>query len=240
MRDPAKQKAINLAPLPEQLREAVDWLKRNSNQASLDALERFAIPTTNAYGVAREKIKQLGKLLGRNHPLAIALWDTGVYETQMLATFVGDPRLLTPDEMDKWCNDVNNWAICDSLCFNFLDRSPHAWSKVELWSGWPGEFQKRTAFSLLWSLASHDKSADTECFLQGLGFIEREAKDERHFVKKAVNMALRAIGKRDLALNVASVKVAQRLAESEDTTARWVGRDALRELSGTALHTRLR
>jgi len=233
MKAKATQDASKLIPIDEQVQNALAWLKERSNQASLDALNRFGIPTTNAYGVAREDIKLLAKLIGRNHPLAIAIWETGVYETQMLVSMIGDPALLSPEQMDIWCNGIDNWAVCDSLCFNFFDRSPHAWGKVDLWSSWPGEFQKRTAFALLWSLANHDRHDNHEAFLHGLTLIEREATDERHFVKKAVNMALRSVGKRDALLNDAAVKVARRLAESQDPTARWIGKDALREISST-------
>jgi 3-methyladenine DNA glycosylase AlkD len=132
--------------------------------------------------------------------------------------------------MDRWCRDFDNWAFCDALAFNLFDRSPHAWAKLGQWSSAPGEFQKRSAFALLWSLTVHDKRAGDEAFLEGLALIEREACDPRNFVKKAVNMALRAVGKRNAELRIAAVAVAQRLADSQDATARWIGKDALREL----------
>src|SRR5688572_23243058 len=175
----------------------------------------------HAYGVAMRDIKALGMTLGRNHALAIALWATGVYEARMLASFVGDPERLTPAQMDRWCRDFDNWAFCDAMSFNLFDRSPHAWGKVTEWSSRSREFEKRTAFALLWSLSVHDKRAGDKAFMQGLALIEREAGDERNFVKKAVNMALRAIGKRNRALN--SAAVARRLAASKDAAAKWVG-----------------
>jgi 3-methyladenine DNA glycosylase AlkD len=176
-------------------------------------------------------IKALGKTLGRNHELAAALWDTGVYEARMLTSFVADPEQLTPAQMDRWCKDFDNWAFCDAMSFNLFDRSPHAWAMVKKWSRRRNEFEKRTAFALLWSLTVHDKRSGDEPFIEGLALIEREAGDERNFVKKAVNMALRAVGKRNRALKSAAVEVARRLASSEDATARWVGKDALRELT---------
>jgi 3-methyladenine DNA glycosylase AlkD len=220
-----------LGPLDEQVRSALAWLKSHSTKATLDGMARYAIPSDNAYGVAMRDIKAVGKTLGKNHPLAVALWSSGVYEARMLASFVGDPKLLTPAQMERWCKDFDNWAFCDAMSFNLFDRSPHAWTKVAEWSKRRGEFEKRTAFALLWSLTVHDKSAADERFLKGLALIEREATDPRNFVKKAVNMALRAIGKRNRALNSAAVTVARRLAASEDATARWVGKDALRELA---------
>jgi 3-methyladenine DNA glycosylase AlkD len=203
-------------------------------------MARYAIPSDKALGVAMKDIKALGKRIGCNHDLAIALWDTDVYEARMLASFVGDPARLTSVQMDRWCRQFDNWAFCDAMCFNLFDRTPHAWSKVSQWSSKRGEFEKRTAFALLWSLTVHDKQAGNEPFIRGLTLIERAANDERNFVKKAVNMALRAIGKRNRALNAAAIVIARRLAESADPTARWVGSDALRELTADALIKRLK
>ena len=178
--------------------------------------------------------------LGPNHALAVALWTTGVYEARMLASFVGEPAELTKAQMDRWCKDFDNWAFCDAMSFNLFDRSPHAWAMVTEWSSRRNEFEKRTAFALLWSLTMHDKRAGNEPFLHGLALIEREAGDERNFVKKAANMALRAIGKRNRALNSAAVVVARRLADSKNATERWVGKDALRELTSPQVAKRLK
>jgi 3-methyladenine DNA glycosylase AlkD len=233
------ERAGAAAPLDEQVQSALAWLKSHSTRASLQGMARYAIPSDHAYGVAMKDIKALGKVLGRSQPLAVALWDTGVYEARMLASFVGDPAQLSAAQMDRWCGEFDNWAFCDAMSFNLFDRSPHAWTKVAEWSGRRKEFEKRTAFALLWSLTVHDKSAGDERFLEGLALIEREAKDERNFVKKAVNMALRAVGKRNRALNSAAIAVARRLADSEDVTARWVGKDALRELTSAGVTKRL-
>lgn len=226
--------------VPDQVQFALTWLQRHRTKATLEGMARYAIPSDHAYGVAMRDIKALGTILGRNQPLARALWATGVYEARMLASFVGDPERLTAAEMERWCRDFDNWAFCDAMSFNLFDRTPHAWAKVAQWSSRRNEFEKRTAFALLWSLTVHDKSAADEAFEQGLLLIEREAGDERNFVKKATNMALRAIGKRNRALNAAAVVVARRLAESKDATARWVGKDALRELTSPALTARLK
>lgn len=193
-------------------------------------MARFAIPSDRAYGVAMRDIRTLGKQLGRNHALALALWDTGVYEARMLAALTGDPEKLTPAQMDRWCSECDNWAHCDTLCFSLFDRSPYAWKKVAQWSRRKPEFEKRTAFALLWSLALHDKSAPDERFREGLALIERESTDDRNFVKKAVAMALGAIGTRRKTLRAAALATAQRLAASDDRTARFIGKDALRAL----------
>ena len=225
-------------PLDDQVQDALAWLKQHATQATLDGMARYAIPSTNALGVAMRDIKALGQQLGRNQKLADALWETGVYEARILTSFVGDPDAITAARMDAWCNQFDNWAYCDSLSFHLFDRTPHAWSKVTQWSSNPAEFVKRTAFALLWSLSVHDKSAGAGKFAQGLMLIERQAGDDRHFVKKAVNMALRAVGKRNRALHGSALEVAGRLAKSSNATERWVGKDALRELSSPAVAER--
>jgi 3-methyladenine DNA glycosylase AlkD len=236
----AERPAAPKRTVEEQVELALTWLKRHSTRATLDGMARYAIPSDHAYGVAMRDIKALGQTLGRDQRLAVALWDTGVYEARMLASFVGDPEQLTPAQMDRWCRSFDNWAFCDTMSFNLFDRTPHAWAKVAEWSTRRREFEKRTAFALLWSLTVHDKRAGDPAFEQGLALIEREAGDERHFVKKATNMALRAIGKRNRALNSAAVAAARRLASSENATARWVGKDALRELTSPGVAKRLK
>jgi len=219
---------------------ALTWLKRHTSKATLEGMARYSIPSNHAYGVAMKDIKTLGAMLGRNQRLAVALWSTGIYEARILASFVGDPERLTSAQMDRWCKDFDNWAFCDAMSFNLFDRTPHAWTKVAEWSNRRNEFEKRTAFALLWSLTVHDKSAGDESFRKGLLLIEREAGDGGHFVKKPTNMALRAIGKRNRALNAAAVVVARRLAASKQASARWVGKDALRELTSPAVTARLK
>ena len=233
-------KAATKLSLDDEVKAALAWLKKHSTRATRDGMARYAIPSDNAYGVAMKDIKAFGKQLGLRHDLAIALWDTGVYEARMLVSFVADPTLLTSTQMDRWCKDFDNWAICDAMCFNLFDRSPHRWAKVKQWSTSRKEFEKRTAFALLWSLSVHDKQAADEQFIDGLRLIERAATDERNFVKKAVNMALRAVGKRNQKLNSAAVLLARRLSDSDDQTARWVGRDALRELTSPSVKKRLK
>lgn len=237
----AKAKATTkVVPVDAQVEAALTWLKSHSTKAALEGMSRYAIPSDHAYGVAMKEIKALGKEYGHDHALAQALWVTGVYEARMLASFVGEADKLTPAEMDGWCRDFDNWAYCDAMSFNLFDRSPHAWAKVAEWSRRKNEFEKRTAFALLWSLTVHHKTASDDQFVEGLALIERESTDGRNFVKKAVNMALRAIGKRNRRLNAEAVAVARRLAKSDDTTASWIGRDALRELTSESVTKRLK
>jgi len=185
-------------------------------------------------------IQALARKLGRDHELAAELWKSGCYEARMLTSYVDEPDKVTAAQMDRWACDFDNWAICDTVCFALFDRTPHAWSKVEQWSDRTAEFVKRAAFALLWGLTVHDKKAGDDPYLRALPLIERAATDERNFVKKAVNMALRAIGKRNATLHAAALKVAEGLGSSTDATARWVGKDALRELRSPAVLRRLK
>ena len=157
----------------------------------------------------------------------------------MLATFIDEPERVTSAQMDRWCRDFDNWAIVDTACFALFDRVPHAWSKVTQWAGHRDEWVKRAAFALLWSLTAHDRVSDDQPFLRALKLIERGATDDRHFVSKAVNMALRAVGKRNAALNAAAIETAQRLATSSEAAPRWVGQHALRELKSDSVQRRL-
>ena len=231
--------AMKHISIEEEVKSALSWLQGKSTQSTLDGMARYAIPSKDALGVAMRDIKALGKQLGCNQELAEALWNTGVYEARMLASFVGDPIVITAAQMDRWCKQFDNWAFCDAMCFNLFDRSPHAWAKVGQWSGSEAEFVKRTAFALLWSLSVHDKGAGNAPFLQGLVLVENAAEDDRNFVRKAVNMALRAVGKRNRTLNGSAVTVARKLASSSNATARWNGKDALRELTSASVIERL-
>jgi 3-methyladenine DNA glycosylase AlkD len=214
-------------------------LERRGTKRARDAMARYAIPSDNAFGVTVGELTRMAKGIGPDHELAAGLWKTGWYEARMLAAMVDDPARVTPAQMDRWCRDFDNWAICDHACFKLFDRTPHAWGKVAQWAPKREEFVRRAAFALLWGLTVHDRTAGDERFLEGLTLIERAATDERNFVKKAVNMALRATGKRNRALNAAAVALARRLAASADPTARWCGKDALRELTGAPVVRRL-
>jgi 3-methyladenine DNA glycosylase AlkD len=184
-------------------------------------------------------IQGLAKRLGRDHALALALWETNYYEARLLTAYVDEPAMVTAAQMDRWARDFDNWGVCDTLCFVLFDRTPHAWRKVEQWSRRREEFVKRAAFALLASLALHDKHAADAQFLRTLPIIERGAVDARNFVKKGVSWALRLIGRRNMALNGAALVTARRLVDAGEPAARWVGRDALRELSSPAVQRRL-
>jgi 3-methyladenine DNA glycosylase AlkD len=197
-------------------------------------MARYGIPSENASGVSVGDIRRLGMQLGRDHKLALALWKTGSYEARMLTPFIDEPARVTPAQMDRWCRDFDSWAICDALCFHLFDKTPHAWQKIAKWSSSREEFVKRAAFALLASVALHDKTTPDAPFLKSFALIKRASTDERNFVKKAVSWALRGIGKRNATLHGAAVELARRLAESPHQTARWTGKDALRDLATAA------
>jgi 3-methyladenine DNA glycosylase AlkD len=211
--------------------DAVAALRRLGSERHLDGYARFAIPKERAFGVRMGAIQELAKRLGRDQALAEALWDSGWYEARLLASYVGEPERLTPAGMDRWCRDFDNWAVCDTVCFALFDRTPHAFAKVRAWAGRRAEFQRRAAFALLASLAVHDKEAGDASFTKCLPLIEEAAADERNFVKKGVSWALRGVGHRNAKLHAAAVSLARRLAESQQPAARWVGKDALRDLT---------
>jgi 3-methyladenine DNA glycosylase AlkD len=230
---------IEPPPIAQQVQSILASLEAMSTAQDRANLTRFAISPSKAFGVSMANIQKVAKATGRSHALAAALWATEWYEARMLTSFVDDPTQVTPAQMNRWCRDFDNWGICDTLCFNLFDRTPHAWAKVVEWSVKRDEFVKRAAFALLWGLTVHDREAPDAKFIAGLALVERAADDDRHFVKKAVNMALRAVGKRNAALNSAAVVIARRLAESTEASPRWVGKDALRELTSAGVRQRL-
>ncbi len=210
-------------------------LKALANRATLEGMSRYGIPSKGAFGVPIGKIRALAKQLGCQHELAVALWKSKQYESRMLACFLADPERMTPALMDAWTKSFDSWAVCDTACFHLFDRTPHAFAKVKQWSRSRDEFVKRAAFALLASVALHDKAAPDRSFLSVLPLIERSAKDERNFVRKGMSWALRGIGKRrGGTLRTAALQLASRLAASDDASARWVGRDVLRDLDRRA------
>ena len=223
----------------DRVAESLAWLERRGTKRNRDAMLRYGIIAPKAFGVSVGDIKQLSKRLGNDHELALALWETGWYDARMLAPFVDEPEKVTAAQMNQWARDFDNWAVCDHACFHLFDRTPHAWRKIEQWSVRRDEFVKRAAFALLASVALHDKRAADEPFLDSLALIERAAPDERNFVKKGVSWALRLVGRRNRALNAASVETARRLIDSPHDAARWIGRDALRELTGAVVRRQL-
>jgi 3-methyladenine DNA glycosylase AlkD len=210
---------------------ALAWLKQNSSKKVRDGMARYGLPSDKALGVGVGVIQQYGKQLGRDQALAEALWATDVYEARLLASFVGEAEKLPPALMDRWCRDFDNWGVVDTVCFKLFDQSPHAWARIEPWAKMKGEFQRRAGFVLLACVAAHTENIPDEKFLRYLPLLEWGATDERNFVKKGVSWALRMIGLQSPGLRKACSALARRLVESESASARWVGRDALREFA---------
>jgi 3-methyladenine DNA glycosylase AlkD len=219
--------------------EILAWLEKRGTKKNRDGMARYAIVAPKVFGVSMATMQQLAKAVGRDHALAAALWRTEWYEARMLTAFVDEPDKVTPAQMDAWAEDFDNWAVCDTLCFKLFDRTPHAFKKIDQWSRRNEEFVKRAAFALLASLATHDKTSPDAPFVRGLRQIEAAATDDRNFVKKGVSWALRGIGTRNQALNTHALDVARRLAESDSASARWIGKDAIRDLTRPIVQQRI-
>lgn len=222
------------------LSHALKLLRAEARPGELAGMARFGMNVAQPrLGVSVPTLRRLGKQLGHNHALALALWDSGIADAQILASLVAEPARFTAREMDHWAQTMQSWDTCDQACSNAFAASPLAWRKVAVWAARREEFVRRAAFALLAALVVHDKAADDAAFIATLPLIEDAATDERNFVKKAVNWALRCIGKRNLALNAEAVACAQRLQTLDSRSARWVAADALRELQSEAVQTRL-
>ncbi len=203
-------------------------------------MARFGIKSATVYGVSVPELRKTARRIGKDHNLAQQLWSTGVLEARILAALVEEPEKVTGAQMDRWAGDFDNWAVCDGCCSNVFDRTPFAWKKVVEWSRRKEEFVKRAAFSMMAALAVHNREESDGKFLRFFPLIKREAIDERNFVKKAVNWALRQIGKRNLNLNQHAIQAAREIQKLNSRSARWIASDALRELASDAVRRRLR
>ena len=218
------------------------FLKTRGTRRNVEGMARYGIVTKNdrVFGVSVETLRTLGKRVGRDHALALALWKTGWYEARMLCAFVDDPAKVTPAQMDRWAKEFDNWAICDGTCFHLFDKTPHEWTKVAAWAPRKEEFVKRAAFALIAALAVHDKQAPDTPYRRALPLIARAARDDRNFVKKGVSWALRAIGNRSTALNREAIQLATKMSKSKDATERWVGKDVIRDITRPIVAARLK
>jgi 3-methyladenine DNA glycosylase AlkD len=219
--------------------ETLRWLEKRGTKAGREGMARYGIVSPKAYGVSMTTTKSLAKKLGKDHDLALELWDTGWFEARMLTSFVDEPARVTSSQMDSWAKDFDNWAICDTICFHLFDKTPYAWSKVEKWANRKDEFVKRAAFALIASVALHDKKAPDAPFLKSLKLIENAADDDRNFVKKGVSWALRGVGHRNKPLHAAALDLAEKLAASNDKTKRWIGKDVIRDITRPAILERV-
>jgi len=219
--------------------DIIKRLKSLSDPVAVKGMARFGINPENTYGVSIPNLREIAKELGKDHDLAQQLWVSGIHEARILASMVDDPKMTKEAQMDAWVKDFDSWDVCDQCCSNLFDKTKLAYRKAAEWSGQEEEFVKRAGFVLMAALAVHDKKAADEDFLGFLPIIERESVDERNFVKKAVNWALRQIGKRNLNLNKMAIEAAEAIEQINSRSARWVAADAIRELTSEAVQERL-
>lgn len=228
-----------MADAGSRLSQALAELRRQARPDQLAGMARFGLVGAGRLGVSVPALRRLGRALGRDHGLALALWDTGIPDARILASLVAEPGRLTSAQMDLWAHTAEAWDVCDQACNNAFVRSPLAWDRVKAWSQASPEFARRAAFALLACLATHDKRATDAAFAAALELIEQAATDERHFVRKAVNWALRGIGKRNVSLQLLAIERAERIAGLNSRAARWIVADALRELRSPDVAARL-
>src|SRR5262249_29686002 len=215
-------------------------LRELGEKRNVEGMARFGIVAKNVYGVSKPKLDVLASRIGRNHDLAIELWNSKVHDARILAGMIDEPEKVTVAQMNRWVCDFDNWDICDGTCCHLFVFADDAWAKAEEWTNRTPEFEKRAGFALIAYLAYRDKTAKDAQYRRMLPILLREANDDRNFVRKAVNWALRNIGKRNLTLNRAAIQTAERMKRLDSRAARWIAADALRELKGDAVQARLR
>jgi 3-methyladenine DNA glycosylase AlkD len=222
--------------------EIITIIKKNGNPKNVEGMIRFGISSNNTYGVSMPFLRKFAKKIGKNHELSQQLWDSKIHEARILAALIDEPSKVTEKQMDSWVKDFDSWDVCDQVCMNLFDKTPYAWKKVKQWSRRKEEFVRRASFALMASLAFHDKKATDAYFEALFPLIIEQSTDERNFVKKAVNWALRQIGKRNLILNKSAIKTAKEIKKKypASKSANWIANDALRELSDEKIVKRIK
>ena len=220
--------------------EVLKQLEAIADPAGLAGMARYGISTTNALGVPIPELRRVSRRMGNDHDRALALWTTGVHEARILASMTDEVARVTPSQMDAWAREFDSWDLCDQVCGNLFDRTPHAFRKARAWSARGSEFVRRAGFATMACAAVHRKDVGDEPFDAFLPAIVSASTDERNYVKKAVNWALRQIGKRDSALNRRAIATAKEISGLDSGAARWIAADALRELTSPAVQDRLR
>jgi 3-methyladenine DNA glycosylase AlkD len=222
------------------VKDVLDKLQSKAQPEQLKGMAKYGMAIEQRLGVSVPDMRKLAKEIGKDHKLALDLWKTGIAEARIVAGMVGDPAKLTEEQMEEWVKGINSWDICDQVCDNLFEKNQLAWKKIIDWSEREEEFVKRAAFSLIACLAWHDKKASDQKFIELLPIIIRGATDERNFVKKAVNWALRNIGKRNFKLNEAAINTAKEIRRLDSKAARWIAADAIRELESDTIQNKLR
>jgi 3-methyladenine DNA glycosylase AlkD len=223
-----------------QYEEIMRKLKAQSDPEAVEGMARYGINPKNNYGISVTTLRKMAKEIGNDHELALKLWASGIRDARILAATIDDPDLVTEEQLEKMVLDLDSWDVCDHCASDIFLKSRFAYKKAVEWSSREEEFVKRAAFSLMARLTVRDKKAEDEKFKQFLPIIKREANDERNYVKKAVNWALRQIGKRNLNLNKQAIKTAEEIKKMDSKSAKWIASDALRELTSEKIQKRLK
>ena len=220
-------------------KEVIEKLKSLYSPENVKGMARYGINPENNLGVSVTTLRSIAREIGKDHELALQLWDTGIRDARMLAAHVDDPKLITEDQMEKWVKDFNSWDVCDNTCGHLFDRTKYAYQKATEWSGRNEEFVKRASFAIIAWTAVHDKKVDDGQFIKFFPIIKRESIDERNYAKKAINWALRNIGKRNVNLNEKAIQTAREIQKFNSKSARWIASDAIRELTSEKVRQRL-
>jgi 3-methyladenine DNA glycosylase AlkD len=236
---PKKQNPLSSEDACKLLEDILCTFESQRNPEAVAGMARYGINPDRAYGISIPKLRKIAREAGKNNALAQMLWDSGIHEGRILASMIAVSNDLTEEQMETWAKDFDSWDVCDQCCNNLFRKIAIAHQKAMEWGSRTEEFVKRAGFTLMACLAVHDKAATDATFLQYLPLIKRESSDTRNYVKKAVNWALRQIGKRNLSLNKAAIQTAEVIAQMDSKSARWVAADALRELRSDAVQKRL-
>jgi 3-methyladenine DNA glycosylase AlkD len=219
--------------------QIIERLKSMANPVNVAGMARFGINPKNTLGISVKDLRKIAKEIGHDHDTAQRLWHSQIHEARIIAGLVDVAKLVTEAQMERWVRDLDSWDVCDLCCINLFRKTRFAYRKAIEWSARGEEFVKRAGFSLMATLAVHDKKEKDNVFQEFLSIIEQGAPDDRNFVKKAVNWALRQIGKRNKTLNELAIETAEHIQAMESKPARWIARDALRELKSEKIQSRL-
>ena len=219
--------------------DILDKLKAMSDPKAVEGMARYGINPENTYGVSIPNLRKIARETGKNHALAQELWASGIHEARIIASMIDDPKMATEEQLESWVKDFNSWDVCDQCCMNLFEKTGFAYRKAVEWSERDEEFVKRAGFVLMARLAVSDKKADDKQFEALLPIVRREAYDNRNFVKKAVNWALRQMGKRNAILNRKAIETAEEIQKMDSRSAKWIASDAIRELTSESVQIRL-
>lgn len=221
-------------------KQIIQRLKSLENPENVKGMARYGINPENNLGINVTTLRSIAREIGKNHDLALKLWDSGIHDARMLAAHIDDPKLVTEEQMDSWAMDFNSWDVCDNACGHLFDKTSYGYKKAFEWSSREEEFVKRAGFAIMAWAAVHDKKQEDQIFIDFMTVIKRESSDERNYVKKAVNWALRNIGKRNIYMNKIAIKTSEKILKIDTKSARWIGKDAIRELTSEKIQQRLK